>query len=298
MADATGRRIGLVPAAHDGTRLSQWSESEKSRGGHSLYGALLERVARAGGRLRGLLWYQGESDAHDLVGSQTYGHRLDQWIAALREDLGAPDLPVVAVQIGRALPPKAGEGQFPGWDLVREAIATLPERTRATAVTSAVDLPLVDCLHVNTTGLIRLGRRMARLALHLTDTPSLPAGPRVVSIEPWTTPGGGRNALRVGFDGVTGGWSRADALQGFSLHPAQGSSEAPPVIINVWVDTEVRDGSVIILLTRQIHPGEKVGYGLGKDPRCDLVDLADMPLCSFLPRGIGLSAPGGGELWH
>lgn len=28
----------------------------------------------------------------------------------------------------------------------------------------------------------------------------------------------------------------------------------------------------------------RVGYGLGLDPRCDLVDEADMPLCAFLPR--------------
>ncbi len=63
MADATGRTIGLIPAAHGATSLEQWSPARKAEGGHSLYGAMLERIARAGGRLQGVLWYQGESDA-------------------------------------------------------------------------------------------------------------------------------------------------------------------------------------------------------------------------------------------
>ena len=236
MARETGRQIGLIPAAHDGSRLIQWSESGKSLAVHSLYGAMLERIARAGGRLRGLLWYQGESDAHDMEASRSYAQRLDRWIAALRADTGLPELPVVAVQIGRALAPKAGHGQFPGWDLVREAIATLPERTRVT------------------------------------------------EIEPWTAPTGGCNALRVRFEGVTNGWTRTDAIQGFTVHPAHGSSEAPPFLINAWVDEQAKDESVILLLTRPLAPGERLGYGVGTDPRCDLVDGTDMPLCSFLPR--------------
>lgn len=289
MAEASRAPIGLIPAAHGGTSLEQWNPDGKSRGGRSLYGAMLERIDRARGRLRGVLWYQGESDTNDPVDANSYVERFDRWIAALRTDTGVPDLPVIVVQIGRVLPPTAGPGLLPGWDMVREALATLPDRTAATAVTSAVDLPLTDTIHVNTAGLIRLGRRMARLALRLTDRPRIPAGPRVAAIEPWTTPDGGRNALRIRFEGVTGSWTRTDVISGFALH-AGGGGAAPPLLINAWVDGEANDGSVLVLLDRAPGPGERISYGLGTDPRCDLVDSADMPLCSFPPRDLAGSS--------
>jgi hypothetical protein len=287
VAERTGEPVGLVPAAHDGTRLEQWSASGKGRGGHSLYGAILERIARAGGRLRGLLWYQGESDAHEMADARSYAGRLDRWIAALRADTDMPGLPVLAVQIGRALPPKAGPGSFPGWDIIREALGTLPERIPSTAVTSAVDLPLVDCLHVSASGLIRLGRRLARLVSFLDGVPGVSAGPRVRAVESWRTPGGEGSGLRVAFEGVSGGWKTTERLQGFSLHPSQEHQEEPPVIVNAWVDREAGD-DVILLLTRPLRNGEMLGYGCGLDPRCDLVDAADMPLCTFLPRVVDL----------
>jgi sialate O-acetylesterase len=228
MADALGRRIGLVAAAHGGTTLEQWSPALKSRGGRSLYGAMLERIARAGGRLRGVLWYQGESDARLAEDAGTYADRFDRWIAAVRSDTGCADLPVIAVQLGRVLPAGEAAKEFPFWDLVREAQRTLPERTRATGVTTAVDLPLTDGIHVSTAGLVRLGRRMARLALRLTVKPEIPPGPFVSGMETWATPGGGSNALRIRFDGMTGGWQRMDAIRGFTLHAAEGAARRRP----------------------------------------------------------------------
>jgi sialate O-acetylesterase len=286
MADALGRPIGLIPCARGGTSLHEWSEMEKGSA-DSLYGAMLERIGRAGGRLRGVLWYQGESDTNEETDACSYAERLDRWIAALRRDTGMPDLPVAVVQIGRVLQPKNGPEREPGWNMVREALRTLPERIPHTAVTSAVDLPLGDSIHVSTEGLIRLGRRLARLALRLTGRVDISAGPRVREIESWTTSEGGKNGLRVTFDGVTGGWTRTDSIGGFAFHPAEpGPGALPPMMINARVDAEAGDDSVLILLDREPGPGERVSYAAGFDPRCDLVDRADMPLCSFLPRPV------------
>jgi hypothetical protein len=58
------------------------------------------------------------------------------------------------------------------------------------------------------------------------------------------------------------------------------------MMINARVDAEAGDDSVLILLDREPGPGERVSYAAGFDPRCDLVDRADMPLCSFLPRPV------------
>jgi hypothetical protein len=83
---------------------------------------------------------------------------------------------------------------------------------------------------------------------------------------------------------MTGGWQRTDAIRGFSLHAEEGSGEPPLFPINARVDEDAGDNSVILLPSRPLGRGEKVGYGIGTDPVCDLVDEADMPLCSFMPR--------------
>jgi sialate O-acetylesterase len=281
MAEAVRRPIGLIPAAHGGTSLDLWSERRKPQGLHSLYGAMLDRIARAGGRLRGLLWYQGESDANIMKDSLSYAPRLDSWIAALRADTGYPELPVIVVQIGRVLEPPDRAGIWPGWDLVREALATLPQRTAFTAVTSAVDLPLVDLIHVSTQGLIRLGKRCARLALRLTEGRDEPPGPTVTGVERESAPGGVSSALRVRFRGVTGGWTRTDGIRGFQVQLPDPSRADPLFVINAVADRSDPLHSVIVYMNRDPGAHVMLSYGRGVDPCCDLVDQADMPLCSF-----------------
>ncbi len=284
LADALGRPIGLIPAAHGGTTLEQWSESRKEQAGRSLYGGMLERVRRAAGTLRGIVWYQGESDSFALQDGRSYAARFDRWIAAVRSDTGIPDLPVVVVQIGRVLEPPDRAGVWPAWDLVREALGALPARVRDTAVTSAVDLPLTDPIHISTEGLIRLGRRLARLALGLAYRPDIPGGPRVSRIERVALPGGSRNALRLSFHGIAGGWVRRSVIPGFEISEPGGGYTDPLFIVEARVDEAAADNSILLLVNRKPDAMVRVGYGLGLDPHCDLVDEADMPLCTFLPR--------------
>ena len=63
MVEATGVPVGLVACAHGGTSMAQWDPAKKGEGGKSLYGSMLRQVKLAGGKVKGVLWYQGESDA-------------------------------------------------------------------------------------------------------------------------------------------------------------------------------------------------------------------------------------------
>jgi len=130
----TGVPVGLIPSAHGGTSMTQWDPALRDEGGASLYGATIARVRAVGGRVAGVLWYQGESDANpdDLP---HYKERLTRLVDAFRADLGRPGLPIYYVQI---------------------------------------DLELDDLVHIGTAGLKRLGARLAdavdgHAAPHIAD---------------------------------------------------------------------------------------------------------------------------------
>ncbi len=161
MATTTNVPVGLVACAHGGTSMKQWDPALKDKGGESLYGSMLRQVKQAGGRARGVLWYQGESDANSGA-ADAYPKVFADFIAAVRDDLGDPDLPFYLVQIGRYVNPKAPDPK--GWNAVQDAQRTIPDRVVNTAVVAAVDLELDDGIHVGTQGQKRLGHRLARIA--------------------------------------------------------------------------------------------------------------------------------------
>lgn len=274
LAAARGRPIGLLPCAHGATTLEQWSWRRRDQGGASLYGAMCERLRRAGGRLAGLLWYQGESEGWNEVAAASYGTDFATWIDHLRADLDRPQLPVIAVQIGRTTldSPRAS-----AWNAVQLAQYELPLRVAATAVTSAIDLPLVDCIHINARGLQRLGRRLARLALALEANPALPPGPRLCGASFGTEPPD-RGLTRLEFSDVAGTWQPADNMTGFEVLDPAGLAHPLNHFINAWPDPA--DGTAILVRTNlPLQPGETIAYGYGLRPCCNVVDAADLPLC-------------------
>lgn len=293
LADATGREIGLVAAAHGGTSLEQWSPNHKERGDASLYGAALSRALRAlqscpSARLRGALWYQGESDANGSD-APTYGERLNVLIDALRDDLKMPDLPFIAVQLGcfRRTPAEA-EAEAPNakcWDEVREQIAQLPDNTPHCAVVSAIDLGLVDPIHIDTIGLARLGKRAALQALSLCGD-GADAAPRVVKIEKADNDFG-FGTLRLTCENVNGGWNPRRNLSGFSLHLPDGAIDPNQCVIAANAAPD--DPRVLELtITLPADKNLRLGYGLGFMPHANATDDRDMALPSFLPRAVKL----------
>ncbi|MCG9792163.1 sialate O-acetylesterase [Flavobacterium algicola] len=93
-------KIGLIPAAWGGSPLSVWvSGAEYSQ--HHPYDEAIARTKKAmeSGKLKGILWHQGESDNNEKD-SKEYLHKLKVLVANLRRDLGTPNLPFVAGEIG------------------------------------------------------------------------------------------------------------------------------------------------------------------------------------------------------
>ncbi|MHB8719220.1 MAG: sialate O-acetylesterase [Candidatus Dormibacteria bacterium] len=261
--ESTGVPVGLVATAHGGTSLAQWSPQLRDRGGDSLYGSWLQSLDAAGGRVAGVLWYQGESDAEPDT-DFTFASDLAELVAAMRADAGDASLPFLHVQLGRVVADTTARHDR-RWAAVREAQRTFG----ATAMASAIDLGLDDGIHINTAGLRRLGRRLAALAGG-SATPV-----RVAKVE--VLDEGMR--LRVGYEGVNGRLVADGHVSGFSLHDGAGRRRS--AIFHAAVD---QNGDAVILhLTRALLPDDHLAYAYGCDPEVSLHDSADQAAPAFGP---------------
>lgn len=147
--------IDLVPCAKGGSAIDQWAAGG---GRDTLYGSCLARIAEAGGRPAGMIWYQGEADARTMDLASTWQAKFTAMVAAMRRELGQPDLPIVLVELSDPDPARAA--RQPGWRTVQAAQRTLELDCAATV--SAVGLPQnPDRLHIATEGQRILGDKLA-----------------------------------------------------------------------------------------------------------------------------------------
>ncbi|XP_023746656.1 probable carbohydrate esterase At4g34215 isoform X1 [Lactuca sativa] len=148
--------VGLVPCAIGGTNISEWV-----RGGY-LYKQMMRRAAAAvagGGTIRGLLWYQGESDTLTLEDAEAYKNRLRRFFFDVREDLRLPVLPIVQV----ALASESG----PYTIVVREAQLEMKLANLKTVDAMGLSLQQPENLHLTTPSQVSLGKILTKSFLQV-----------------------------------------------------------------------------------------------------------------------------------
>lgn len=277
MAESTGRPVGLIATAHGGTSMEQWNPNKKAEGGNSLYGSMLAQVAAAGGKVRGVLWYQGESDANPKD-APTYGDRFKTLIAEMRADFGGPDMPFYYVQIGRFANTIVNHVS---WNqLQAEQLRVEPEIAPGGMVAS-VDLELDDLIHIGTPGLNTLGERLAKLAQRDLFRGDTLAGPRLAAIESFRTPYG--HGLRLRFDSVNGGLRSEGRLNGFSLSD---NPDGTPIDYIYKQEVDPKDPSALLLWVMKMPATAFLTYGWGGNPYVNVVDEAGMALPCFGPVAV------------
>src|SRR5690606_23963169 len=97
------RTIGLIPCAVGGSPIDAWTPGTyyAPTKSHPWDDAVRRaKAAMQHGRLRGILWHQGESDCN-AESADAYQHKLDDLIHRLRIELGTPDVPVIVGQLGQ-----------------------------------------------------------------------------------------------------------------------------------------------------------------------------------------------------
>jgi hypothetical protein len=151
--------IGLVQASKAGSPLKNWNPDEEG----SLYRSMLDKIQAVGGRIRGILWDQGNSDCHADV-AESYLKRFETVVGYWRQELANPNLPVLTVQMNRSK-----GAAYPNSDMfygmVREAQRQASLRNSDVHVIPATDCALTDAVHHSPAGNALIGERLARTAL-------------------------------------------------------------------------------------------------------------------------------------
>jgi hypothetical protein len=279
MHERSGVPQGLIATAHGGTSMAQWSPELKDKGGDSLYGSMLLSLRAVGQPVAGVLWYQGCSDTGEGPAA-VYTAKMQELVAAVRGDLGQPDLPWVIVQIGRVV--EDNEPRSPMWNSIQEQQRLLPTTIPCCDVVPAVDLDLDDLIHIASRSFPALAGRMARVAARLalgdmTEKPAIqPASVAFVEGKPPVSA-----SIEVRFANVVGGLRSPGLAQGFSLVDAQ--QRQVSAIHRVILDGD----RAILRLTGAPLAGLRLMYGRGHNAICNVIDQRGMAVPVFGPLPIG-----------
>ncbi len=243
----------------DAPPLAPW---HAATGLSTLYNGMIAPLGNLG--LRGMLWYQGESNTAD---GRAYAARLRTLRGDWRRQFGA-HTPLLIVQL-------AGYGQPPvapvesGWAEVREAQRRVAAEDPRSGLAVAIDIG--DAYDIHPPNKQELGRRLARLARQvvLGEAGLRPSGPTARGAT--RTP----SEVRVHFDDVSGSLVATGAQRpiGFELCAADGSP-------CTYADADL-DGNDVVLRSAAAQTASRVRYCWADGPVCTLRDRSGAPAGPF-----------------
>lgn len=146
--------VGLVPCAVGGTAIEEWAR------GSFLYENMVKRAKKAvesgDGRIRAMLWYQGESDTLSKKCVDAYRGKMEKFIDNVRQDLGLPHLPIIQVAIA------SGDDKY--LEKIREIQKAIDVENVVCVDAKGLELK-EDHLHLTTEACVELGQMLAHAYL-------------------------------------------------------------------------------------------------------------------------------------
>ncbi len=276
----TGVPQGVIPCAVGGAPMSMWIP-QADENNHLT--AALRRIRCAGGFIRGMFWYQGESDTGEGT-RNIYADRMQMLLDALSPYCVTEEVPAVEVQIGsHSLPTCDSDGDNRAWSDFRSMQLTLAKRFPCHAVVSAIDLERDDLIHLSSESQARVGCRAAYAMNRILTGSGLPE-PEISSItaQPekycpfWYE-------LRIVFTGIEGELRSGGVPHGFGLYDignaGTGSGDA-------MIQRTILSGNTVILRTElslEELRGKELWYGYGHHTYSNITDSADRAIPAFGP---------------
>jgi sialate O-acetylesterase len=233
-------------------------------GAGTIYNAMIAPLGRFG--LKGVAWYQGESDT-DIPG---YDVRLGAMMTDWRRQLAAPGLPFAMVQLAAYGYAPTAPGPS-GWASLREQQRLAVRRDGHAALAIAIDLG--DPLDIHPGEKHELGRRLGRAMAGLAyGNPAPPSGPQIASAR--RLPDG---SIELNLTGITG------ALHTRSSGIAIGFELCGETQASCRYATARAEGARVIL-PGDGQPVTRIRYAWADSPTVNLFDDAPLPAGPFEVR--------------
>jgi len=211
--------------------------------------------------LRGVIWYQGESNAGRAA---QYRSLFPALITAWRACWQQPALPFLFVQLANYKEPPVAP-MDDDWAELREA-QTAALALPATAMAAAINIG--DAQDIHPRNKRDVGKRLALCALaHVYGQDVVCSGPmyRAHAIE--------GSAVRIMFDHVDGGLrARRGALRGFAIAGADRRF--------VWAQARIEQDTVRVW-SNDVPQPVAVRYAWAANPPCNLYNAAGLPAVPF-----------------
>ncbi len=214
-------------------------------------------------RLKGALWYQGESNAGE---GPAYEQLMNLLIADWRGMFGA-DLPAIIYQLPRygGLPSEAGTS---GWGEIRESMRKVAVTDDKTGLVVLVDVGDPADIHPpNKEFVAKRGMSVVR-SLFYGEAIAGPSGPEAVGV---LRTG---NSVRVDFAGIDQGLQTISSNQPIGFEACDGEGKCQYVGGSV-------SGSAVMLYLPDGVAADEIRYCQGDSPLCNLFDKNGLPAGPF-----------------
>lgn len=157
---APDRGVGLIPCAWGGAPIDQLN------GGTPLFENAMRRARKAAesGRIRAVLWHQGESDTRNAEQAEGHAVKLRQLMTDLRTELGDPTLPFLIGDLGEftEVAKRKRRPEAAVWNArVRQGLRDVADGDGHAAFVESAGLSGVDDVHFGRDSLIEFGGRYA-----------------------------------------------------------------------------------------------------------------------------------------
>ena len=271
--------IGLIDANQGGTRAELWMPKDlfdgtapSQNGPSSLYNGIIAPLQPFA--IKGVIWYQGESNAGTVADCLAYGTTFPNLIKAWRRDWGQGDFPFLFVQLA-SFRKKAEEPVDELWPLLRDSqvkALSLPN----TGMAVAIDLGEENDIHPHRKQ--ALAQRLALAAKRIAyGKDVIISGPTFNRMEVK-----GSRAV-VAFDNVGGGLVAkdvvldkyrlsADELKGFAVCGSNRNF--------VWAHAEIV-GETVVVSSPEVSDPVAVRYAWSDFPLCNLYNIEGLPAVPF-----------------
>jgi len=224
-----------------------------------LFNGMIEPILGYG--IRGVAWYQGESNADH---PENFSHILATLIADWRQRWGEGEFPFLIVQLPNYGVPST-QSEADHWAMVRDQqTATLDVPN--TAMTVTIDIGETGNIHPRNKQ--EVGRRLSLLAEDVVYHRAVVSSGPV--FDSFAVDG---DAIRVRFKNIMGGLKfKGDKLEGFAIAGADGK----------WSPAEAKiDGDCVIVSSSDVKNPTQVRYAWADDPVATLYNSADLPARPF-----------------